>query len=107
MKVDFFIAEAQNTQFFCLLKASRAVFAEGSHPRSVIDDLLQNIMEEVLSHSRDALLSQTQDEGNQRKLDVLTDMIDTFGDSLFVRIGQAKVGRPLLAVCSYTDIRPP
>jgi hypothetical protein len=104
MNVDSFPAEALNTQFFfCLLKASRAVFVEGSHPRLVIDDLFQNIMERVLSHSRDALLSQTQDKGNQRKLDVLIDMIDTFGASLFVRIGQAEVGQSKRSVIILTS----
>jgi E3 ubiquitin-protein ligase listerin len=96
MKVHSFPAEAPNTQLlFSLLKASRAVLAEESHPRSVIDDLFQNIMERVLSYSRNALLSQTQDEDNQRKLDVLLDMIDTFGDDLFDGTGPAEVRRPV------------
>jgi hypothetical protein len=97
IKVHSFPADTPNTQLvFSLLKASCAAFVEGSHPRSVTDSLFQKIMEGVLSHSRDALLSHTQDEGNQRKLDVLLDMIDTFGDNLFVGIGQAEVGQTVV-----------
>ena len=97
MKVHSFPTDTPNTQLvFSLLKASCAVFAEGSHPRLVTNSLFQKIMEGVLSYTRDALLSHTQDEGNQRKFDVLLDMIDTFGDNRFVGIGQAEVGRTVV-----------
>lgn len=90
--------DAQNTQLlFSLLKSFRAVFVEESHPRVVADELFQKIMEGVLSHSRNALLSQPQDEGAHHKLDVLLDMINTFGDNLFVGNDQAEVGWPIAA----------
>lgn len=86
-------AGAPNTQFlFSLFKAFRTVFVVGSHPRSVADELFQRIVGGVLEQSQDALLSRAQEENTYRILDVLHDLIDTFGDSLFTRVDQAKVG---------------
>jgi hypothetical protein len=82
-----------NTQFiFSLLKAFRTVFVEGSHPRSVVDELFQRIVGGVVEQSQDAFLSRTPDEDAYRILDVLLDLISTFGDSLFTGIDQAEVG---------------
>jgi hypothetical protein len=86
-------APSSNTQFlFSLLKAFRTVFVEGSRPRSVVDELFQRIVGRVVEQSRDALLSQTHDEDTHRILDVLLDLISTFGDNLFTGVDQAKVG---------------
>ncbi|KAH9041508.1 hypothetical protein EDB83DRAFT_2409286 [Lactarius deliciosus] len=69
---------------FSFLKAFRTVFTNYSHPHSVADSLFQWVVEGILAQSRNALRSQSQDEGTQRTLGVLLGMIDTFGDSLFV-----------------------
>jgi hypothetical protein len=85
-------ANAPNRQFlFSLLKAFRTVFAEGSHPQSVVDELFQRIVGGILEQSRDALQSQTHDESTHRILDVLLDLISTFGDKLFTGVDQAEV----------------
>ncbi|KAH9988778.1 hypothetical protein BJV74DRAFT_459602 [Russula compacta] len=84
-------AAAPNTQFlFSLFKAFRTVFVLGSHPRSVADELFQRIVGGVLEQSQDALLSRAQEENTYRILDVLHDLIDTFGDNLFTRVDQAE-----------------
>jgi hypothetical protein len=86
-------ASNTNTQFlFPLLKAFRTVFVEGSHPRSVMDELFQRIMGRVVEQSRDALLPRTLDEDAHRILDVLLDLISTFGDNLFIGFDQVEVG---------------
>ncbi len=92
MTVTFNSANAPNRQFlFSLLKAFRTVFAEGSHPQSVVDELFQRIVGGILEQSRYALQSQTHDEST-RILDVLLDLISTFGDKLFTGVDQAEVG---------------
>ncbi|KAI0305195.1 hypothetical protein B0F90DRAFT_1702407 [Multifurca ochricompacta] len=91
MKVHLGSEDAQNTQLlFSLLKAFRAVFVEGSHPRFVSDESFQRTLEVVLDRSREALLSRTQDEGTRRTIGVLLDMVDTFGGDLFVGVSHAK-----------------
>jgi E3 ubiquitin-protein ligase listerin len=93
MTVPFDSADAPNRQFlFSLLKAFRTVFVGGSHPHSVADELFQRIVGGVLEQSRAALLSQMHDEDNHRILDVLLDLISTFGDDLFTGVDQAEVG---------------
>ena len=90
--VPFDSADAPNRQFlFSLLKAFRTVFMRGSHPRSVVDELFQRILGGVVEQSRAALLSPIDDEGNHRILDVLLDLISTFGDDLFTGVDQAEV----------------
>ena len=87
-------ADAPNTNlqfFFSSLKAFRTVFVEGSHPRSVVDELFQRIVGGILERSRVALLSQTHDEGTHRIFDVLLDLISAFGDNLFTGVDQAEV----------------
>lgn len=88
-------ADAPNTnlQFlFSSLKAFCTVFVEGSHPRSVVDELFQRIVGGILERSRVALLSQTHDEGTHRIFDVLVDLISAFGDNLFTGADQSEVG---------------
>ncbi|KAH9035965.1 hypothetical protein EDB84DRAFT_1659282 [Lactarius hengduanensis] len=63
--------------------------------RTVADSLFQWVVEGILAQSRNALRSQSQDEGTQRTLGVLLDMIDTFGDSLLVGFEHAEVGTPI------------
>jgi hypothetical protein len=93
MTVPFDSADAPNRQFlFSLLRAFRTVFVRGSHPRSVVDELFQRIVGGVLEQSRTTLLSRTHDEENHRILDVLLDLISTFGDDLFTGVDQAEVG---------------
>jgi hypothetical protein len=83
-------APKTNTQFlFSSLKAFRKVFVEGSHPRLVVDELFQRIMEGVLERSRGALLTRTLNEDTRRILDVLLDLISTFGDNMST--GQVEV----------------
>jgi hypothetical protein len=82
-----------NRQFlFSLLRAFRTVFARGSHPLSVVDELFQRIVGGVLERSQAALLSRIHDEDTHRILDVLLDLISTFGDDLFTSVDQAEVG---------------
>ncbi|KAI0273234.1 hypothetical protein BGY98DRAFT_998534 [Russula aff. rugulosa BPL654] len=91
MTLPFDSADAPNRQFlFSLLKAFRTVFVAGSHPLSVVDELFQRIVGGVLEQSRAALLSRTHDEDNDRILDVLLDLISTFGDDLFTGVDQAE-----------------
>lgn len=91
--VPFDSADVPNRQFlFSLLKAFRTVFVRGSHPRSVVDELFQRIVGRVVEQSRAALLSPIDDESNHRILDVLLDLISTFGDDLFTGVNQAEVG---------------
>ncbi|KAF8500410.1 hypothetical protein F5888DRAFT_1682008 [Russula emetica] len=91
MTVPFDSADAPNRQFlFSLLKAFRTVFVGGSHPLSVVDELFQRIVGGVLERSRAALLSRMHDEDNHRILDVLLDLISTFGDDLFTGVDQAE-----------------
>jgi hypothetical protein len=86
-------APKTNTQFlFSLLKAFRTVFVDGSHPHSVVDELFQRIVGGILERSRNALLSQTPNEDARRILDVLLDLISTFGANLFTGVDQAEVG---------------
>jgi hypothetical protein len=93
MTVPFDSADAPNRQFpFSLLKAFRTVFVGGSHPLSVVDELFQRIVGGVLERSRAALQSRMHDEGDHRILDVLLDLISTFGDGLFTGVDQAEVG---------------
>ena len=93
MTVPFDSADAPNRQFlFSLLKAFRTVFVRESHPRSVVDELFQRIVGGVLEQSRATLLSPTDDGGNHRILDVLHDLISTFGGALFTGVDQAEVG---------------
>ena len=93
MTVPFDSADSPNRQFlFSLLKAFRTVFVGGSHPLSVVDELFQRIVGGVLEQSRASLLSRTHDEDNHRILDVLLDLISTFGDDLFTGVDQAEVG---------------
>ena len=93
MAVPFDSADAPNRPFlFSLLKAFRTAFVGTSHPRSVVDELFQRIVGGVLERSRAALLSRMDDEGNHPVLDVLLDLISTFGDDLFTDGDQAKVG---------------
>ena len=111
MAVPFNSADAPktNTQFlFSSLKAFRTVFVEGSHPRLVVDELFQRIMGGVLERSRDALLERTLDEDARRILDVLLDLISTFGDNLFTAADQAEVSyfpTVLLAIYIYLLFR--
>ena len=85
-------APKTNTQFlFPSLKSFRTVFVVGSHPRLVVDELFRRIMDGVLEQSRDALLARTLNEDNRRILDILLDLISTFGDNLFTGVGQAEV----------------
>ena len=92
-------AAGPNTQFlFSLLKAFRTIFVEGSHPRSVADELFQRIVGGVLEQSRNALLSPTQDKNTCRLLDVLLDLINIFGDNLFTGFDQAEVGVSFLTI---------
>jgi len=100
--VPFDSADAPNRQFlFSLLKAFRTVFVGGSHPLSAVDELFQRIVGGVLERSRAALLLQTHDEDEHRILDVLLDLISTFGDDLFTGVDQAEVG------CSFQTTRRP
>ena len=93
MKTLLASTDAQHVQLlFSFLKASRTVFTDDSRPLSVADSLFQWVVEDILDQSRNALRSQSQDEGTQRTLGVLLGMIDAFGDSLFVGSGHAKVG---------------
>lgn len=93
MKALLASTDAQHVQLlFSFLKAFRTVFTDLSHPLSVADSLFQWVVEEILGQSRNALCSQTQDEGTQRVLGVLLAMIDAFGDSLFVGFGHVEVG---------------
>src|SRR5216683_2150821 len=92
-------AAGPNTQLlFTLLKAFRTIFVEGSHPRSVADELFQRIVGGVLEQSQNALLSPTQDKNTCRLLDVLLDLINIFGDNLFTGVDQAEVGVPFLTI---------
>ncbi|KAI9444100.1 hypothetical protein H4582DRAFT_1919312 [Lactarius indigo] len=75
---------------FSFLKAFRTVFTNDSHPLSVADSLFRWVVERILAQSRNALRSQSQDEGTQRTLGVLLGMIDAFGDSLFIGFGHAE-----------------
>ena len=85
-------APKTNTQFlFSSLKAFRTVFVDGSLPRLVVDEHFERIMEGVLERSRDVLLARTPDEDTRRILDVLLDLINTFGDNLFTGVDQAEV----------------
>lgn len=93
MTVDFDSAAGPNTQLlFSLLKTFRTTFMEGSHPRLVSDKLSQRIMGRVLEHSRNALLSPTQDENTSRSIDVLLEFVNILGDDLFTSVEQAEVG---------------
>jgi len=93
MTVDFDSAAGLNTRIlFSLLKTFRTTFVEGSHPRSVSDKLSQRIMGRVFEHSRNALLSPTQDENTSRSIDVLLEFINILGDDLFTGVDQAEVG---------------
>ena len=93
MTVPFDSADAPNRQFrFSLLKAFRTVFVGGSHPLSVVDELFQRFVGGVLEQTRPALLSRMPDEDNHRVLDVLLNLISTFGDDLFTGLDQAEVG---------------
>ena len=92
MTAPFDSADAPNRPFlFSLLKAFRTVFVGGSHPLSVADELFQRIVGGVLEQSRATLLSQTDDEDNHGILDVLVDLICTFGDDLFTGVDQTEV----------------
>ncbi|KAH9005649.1 hypothetical protein EDB86DRAFT_3177955 [Lactarius hatsudake] len=86
---------------FSFLKAFRTVFANYSHPLSVADSLFQWVVEGILTQSRNALRSQSQDEGTQRTLGVLLGMIDAFGDSLLVGFERAEVGTPIFQRFSF------
>jgi hypothetical protein len=98
--VPFDSADAPNRKFlFSLLKAFRTVFVGGGHPLSVVDELFQRNVGGVLEQSRAALLSRTHDEDNLPILDVLLDLISTFGDDLFTGVDQAEVG------CSFPTTR--
>jgi len=104
MKVDCG-SDASNTQFLLpLLKAFLTIFVEGSHPRSVADELFQRIVGGVLQQGRDALLSQTQNDDTYRILDVLLNLIDTFGNKLFTGVDQAEVGSSFLTTRRFVDI---
>src|SRR6266702_3161546 len=93
MKALLASTDAQHVQLlFSFLKAFRAVFTDDSHPLSVADSLFQWVVEDILGQSRNALRSQSQDEGTQRTLGVLLGMVDAFGDSLLVGFGHAEVG---------------
>jgi hypothetical protein len=93
MTAPFDSTDAPNRQFlFSLLKAFRTVFVRGSHALSVVDELFQRIVGGVLERSRAALRWQTNDEDDYRILDVLLDLISTFGDDLFTGVDQAEVG---------------
>jgi hypothetical protein len=93
MTVDPDSAVRSNTQLlFSLLKAFHTIFAEGTHPRSVSDKLFQRIAGRVLEQSREALLSLTKEKNSSRSLDILLDLINVFGDSLFMVVDQAEVG---------------
>ncbi|KAH9959432.1 hypothetical protein BC827DRAFT_504162 [Russula dissimulans] len=84
-------SDASNTQFLLpLLKAFLTVFVDGSHPRSVADELFLRIAGGVFEQSRDALLSQTQNDDTCRILDLLLNLIDTFGDKLFSGVDQGE-----------------
>ena len=90
--MPFDSADAPNRQFlFSLLKAFRTAFVGGSHPRSVVDEVFQRIVGGVLERSQAALLSRIHDEDNHRILDVLLDLISTFGGDLFTSADQAEV----------------
>ena len=90
--MPFDSADAPNRQFlFSLLKAFRTAFVGGSHPRSVVDEVFQRIVGGVLERSQAALLSRIHDEDNHRILEVLLDLISTFGGDLFTSADQAEV----------------
>ena len=99
MTADSDSAAGSNTQLlFSLLKAFRSTFVEGSHPRSVADNLFQRIVGRILEQSRESLLSPTPDKNSSQSLDVLLDLITIFGDNLFTVVDQAEVGVLVLAV---------
>jgi hypothetical protein len=106
MKALLASRDAQHVQLlFAFLKAFRTVFTNDSHPLSVAESLFQWVAEDILGQSRDALHSQSQDEGTQRALGVLLGMISAFGDSLFVGFGHAEVGVLIFhrfSLCIYT-----
>ena len=92
MKALLASADVHHVQLlFAFLKAFCTVFVDDSHPLSVADSLFQWVVEDILGQSRNALRSQSQDEGTQRALDVLLGMVDAFGDSFFVGFGHAEV----------------
>jgi hypothetical protein len=98
-------SDASNTQFLLpLLKAFLTVFVDGSHPRSVADELFLRIVGGVFEQSRDALLSQTQNDDTCRILDLLLNLIDTFGDKLFSGVDQGEVRPSFLTTPRYVDI---
>ena len=105
MKTLLASVDAQHVQLhFSFLKAFRTEFSEDSHPLSVAESLFQWVVEDVLSQSRNALGSPSQDEGTKRALSVLLGMIDAFGDSLFVDFGHALVGKLVFQGFPYTYI---
>ena len=105
MKALLASMDAQHVQLhFSFLKAFRTEFSKDSHPLSVAESLFQWVVEDVLSQSRNALGSPSQDEGTKRALSVLLGMIDAFGDSLFVDFGHALVGKLVFQGFPYTYI---
>ncbi|KAI0263034.1 hypothetical protein BC834DRAFT_828029 [Gloeopeniophorella convolvens] len=84
-------AEAANAQLvFSWLKAFRALFAEGSRPRGVAEELFEQVTQGVLARGQDAFSARSQGEGAGRALDVLLEVIDAFGDALFSGVDRAK-----------------
>jgi len=100
-------AKAPNRRFvFSSLNAFSTVFVEGGHPRLVVDELFQRIVGGVLKRSRETLLSQMHDEDNHRVLDVLLDLISTFGEKLFAGVDQAEVRVRVSEICRSIYILP-
>jgi len=99
-------AKAPNRRFvFSSLNAFSTVFVEGGHPRLVVDELFQRIVGGVLKRSRETLLSQMH-EDNHRVLDVLLDLISTFGEKLFAGVDQAEVRVRVSEICRSIYILP-